>query len=266
MSFIIRDMKIPGGGFSGSISAQDKRGVEGGNYIWDTGEIYKLLNNEQSHWLKNNIKMIRLQISEKELPAGFMQGVMGDEIKAKLLAERQKNVLIKDDKLIISWNAYLLSVMISVNDVVDDDNFKAEAKILYNLIQKQLDKGLVRKNKQRYLEDYVFVINALCKWNEKNFTDDDLKIINDTKNEAIKLFKDNGVWKNKNIGILPVPNNFISQKDGGMLSMSVIMREMFKDSDVTKESSSANDKLTVSNVVVANPVEYSSYIVSYYYK
>lgn len=268
LEFVIRDMKLPEGGYVSSISAQDMSGVEGGNYLWSKETVNRLLNEKQKKWFKRNVKLIDIQSADGVLPAGFIQGAYAQEIKKKLRNEREKKPLVKDEKIVISWNAFLLSSMIDVAGVSKNEKFSDEAQQLYIHIIKQVKRGLVRNtesNSQRYFEDYVFVLNALWEWSEKTGSGADKKEIKKLLDEVHLLFKNPEGWKHTDKEILPMPKSIEGYKDGNLPAVNVVMMKLAKALNTgSVEVGFSGVKSGTPKRIISNPLEYSGFIVSEY--
>jgi len=269
LEFVIRDMKMPEGGYVSSISAQDMSGVEGGNYLWSKETLDRLLSKKQKKWFDRNVKLIDMQNADGVLPAGFMQGDYAQKIKKKLRHEREKKPLVKDKKMVISWNAFLLSSMIDVAEVSENRKFNDEAQQLYIYIKKQIKSGLVRSaesNPQRYFEDYVFVLNAMWEWGETRGSGEDKKDIKKLLDEVHRLFKNSEGWKQTDREILPMPKSIEGYKDGNLPAVNVVMMKLVRVLNTgAVEVDFSSVKSGIPKRIISSPLEYSGFIVTEYH-
>src|SRR5690606_10988917 len=142
IAFLTREMQHPGGAFYAALDA-DSEGVEGKYYVWQKAEIEKILGHEAELfclvydvettgnwedsnilWLPQNTAQVASdsRISEKAL----LQVL--DRCRKKLLSERQKRVAPGlDNKILLSWNALLISALCSCGAALQMPSYIATA-------------------------------------------------------------------------------------------------------------------------------------------
>jgi uncharacterized protein len=196
----LRDMRDARGGFHSAEDA-DSEGQEGKFYIWSHEEIMSVLGQEDGnlftayynvqpggnfnshepyHKGLNILHMpvpahavaAQWEISEEDLEARM------EPLRAKLLALREKRVRPGlDDKVLVSWNALLISALAQGHQVLREDRYLTAATeaahfILTDMVQ---DGRLLRTYRQgkshipAYLDDYAFFVAALIDLYETTF-------------------------------------------------------------------------------------------------
>jgi uncharacterized protein YyaL (SSP411 family) len=193
IDFVERELMNPGRGFYSALDA-DSEGEEGKFYVWEHGDVKRLLGNDaeifceffgiaekgnlpagQVDWEEKNILHIKkpLELFAKEkniLPAEVK--IVIQKGKSVLLTERNKRVRpALDDKIILSWNALM--------NTACSKAFAATGKEKYRRLAIDNMKFLLQhfKNKNgnyfhhtwkndqaknfAFLDDYAFLIQAL---------------------------------------------------------------------------------------------------------
>ncbi len=184
LGFFVREMKHPDGGFFAALDA-DSENVEGKFYVWDKKEIDEILGNdsdlyckwfgvsEKGNWEGKNI----LNISENEeifsaenkiSPANFQTLINnGNE---QLLNERNKRIRpITDDKILLGWNALLITALCKASAALGNELYEQEAVSLFEFIEEKFNKEGVpafhsyKNNEAKhpaFLDDYAYLIQS----------------------------------------------------------------------------------------------------------
>ena len=182
--FIFAEMKNTDGGYYAAIDA-DSEGIEGKFYVWDKNETDAILGNdapffnayydvtEHGNWEHKNI--LRVLHPLENIAEKFKINV--DEAKEliatskkKLLAERNKRVRPgTDDKILLGWNALLITAFCKAFAVLQDNKYKQAAIELYNFIENNFqDKEgkyfhTYKNGNAKYpafLDDYTYLADA----------------------------------------------------------------------------------------------------------
>lgn len=164
INFLLTEMKSAEGGYYAAIDA-DSEGVEGKFYTWAIEEINNLLGKnaglfcqyynitEQGNWEETNIlhttsslaaiaKQNNLSLEEAKL--------IVEKSKAILLAERNKRVRPgTDDKIILGWNALLVSAFCKAYSATFNSDYLNEAKNLCGFIERHF-----KVNEMQYFHTY----------------------------------------------------------------------------------------------------------------
>jgi len=184
LGFFIREMKHPEGGFFAALDA-DSEGEEGKFYVWDKTQIDDILGNdaalyckwfgvsEKGNWEGKNI----LHISTSEAVFAKENNISTEALQAlisegneKLLRERNKRPRpITDDKILLGWNALLLTAFCKASAALGNTYYQEEAVALFDFIaEKFSSEGMIRfhtyKNNEAkhpaFLDDYAYMIQA----------------------------------------------------------------------------------------------------------
>ncbi|MCZ6582909.1 MAG: thioredoxin domain-containing protein [Thaumarchaeota archaeon] len=184
LDYILRDMTSPEGGFYSSQDA-DSEGEEGKYYVWKKREIQEILGKDAEVFCLyfdvtdggNFEGMTILNNSINLSSVAFHCGVAESKVKEiiescsqKLLEARSKRVPPgRDDKIITSWNALMISAFAKGYRVSGEKSFLEAAENCIKFIEKNLTKDgeLLRTYKdgkgkiKGYLDDYAFLVNSL---------------------------------------------------------------------------------------------------------
>ncbi len=184
LDYILRDMTSPEGGFYSSQDA-DSEGEEGKYYVWKKKEIQEILGKDAEVFCLyfdvtdggNFEGMTILNNSINLSSVAFHCGVAESKVKEiiescsqKLLEARSKRVPPgRDDKIITSWNALMISAFAKGYRVSGEKSFLEAAENCIKFIEKNLTKDgeLLRTYKdgkgkiKGYLDDYAFLVNSL---------------------------------------------------------------------------------------------------------
>ena len=186
IEFVNRELKNPEGGFYSSINA-DSEGEEGKFYCWDKSEIENCLTedseifceyfnvSEEGNWEGKNILHTTESLNDfsirKNLPPDFAERIISDSRK-KLFTERDKRIRPSlDDKIILSWNALMISALANAAKATGEPKYKAEAVIGLNFLFEKFKKQSGEKFYYRIykngiakgealLEDYGYLMKA----------------------------------------------------------------------------------------------------------
>lgn len=193
VAFVRRELTSPEGGFYSSLDA-DSEGEEGKFYVFTREELQAILGDEEplfsayynctalGNWEHGrNILHRRAPAADfaaaHELdPAVLIKLVQG--WKQKIMAARaQRTRPGLDDKILTSWNALMLSGLLTAYQAFGDPQFLELARQNANFIQGHLRQGerLYRNYKDGratidgFLEDYALVIQAYTQLYEATF-------------------------------------------------------------------------------------------------
>lgn len=186
LSFILREMTHPDGGFYSSIDA-DSEGEEGKYYVWDYDEIYHAVRSPDAAKVfiyaygitrsgnfdgKNILQQI---YSINELSQQF--NISSQEI-AKLIIEAKQDLQIyrdkrlrplTDDKVLTSWNGLMLRTLSEAGRYINNPVYIDAAKKNADFLLSELWNGEIlfrawrngKANIRGYLEDYASLILGL---------------------------------------------------------------------------------------------------------
>jgi uncharacterized protein YyaL (SSP411 family) len=195
--YVLRDMTSPEGGFYSAEDA-DSEGVEGKFYVWQRGEIEKVIGDkekaevfcryygveQEGNWEHgNNVLHVALSVeqtgklfhkSDKEVAAILEEG------RAKLFAAREKRVRPhRDEKVLTAWNGLMISALARAAQALDEPKYRnaAERAARY-IVTNRLKGGQPRSERGKLtrtatvaamVEDYAFFGNGLVDLYEADF-------------------------------------------------------------------------------------------------
>jgi hypothetical protein len=184
LQFLIREMKHPQGGFYAAMDA-DTEGVEGKFYVWDMQEVAEVTGSdaalccewygvtESGNWEGKNILHVHTTVerfaAEKHLTVAALQAKI-QSWNSRLEARRNARVRPAiDDKILLGWNALLLTAFCKASAALGDAVYKHEAIALFDFITSRFEQkegGLYHTYKvgeakhPAFLDDYACLIQA----------------------------------------------------------------------------------------------------------
>jgi uncharacterized protein YyaL (SSP411 family) len=186
LSFIIREMTHPSGGFFSSLDA-DSEGVEGKYYTWGVGEFKQVLESQadtvgrfyqlgdKGLWEDGkNILLRALPADEFALQVGLQPSQFKNILKSarsKLMKFRQKRIRpALDDKILASWNGLMMNGFVQAYRAFNKKDYLDAAIKNADFLTSEMmdDNGRLFhgwKNEKAYingfLEDYCFLADGL---------------------------------------------------------------------------------------------------------
>ncbi len=184
LDFVLREMTSSEGGFYSAYDA-DSEGVEGKFYVWTKSQIKEILGSDADlfclyydvtdggNWEGNSILCNNLNISTVAFNFGKTEDQVRELLKScseKLLSVRSERTPPGlDDKILVSWNALMITAFAKGYRVTNDKTYLDAAKRCISFIEENLFSGdkLLRTYKDKtakidgYLEDYSYFVNAL---------------------------------------------------------------------------------------------------------
>lgn len=254
LDYILRDMTSPEGGFYSSQDA-DSEGEEGKYYVWKKREIQEILGKDAGVFCLyfdvtdgGNFEGMTILNSSISISAvAFHCGVAESKVKEiiescsqKLLEARSKRVPPgRDDKIITSWNALMISAFAKGYRVSGEKSFFEAAENCIKFIEKNLTKDgvLLRTYKdgkgkiKGYLDDYAFLVNSLLDVFEVNPNSKFLDLALSHANYLIEHFWDsNGnsffltADNSEKLIIRPKSNYDLSLPSGNSVAATALLR------------------------------------------
>lgn len=175
--YILRDMTSVEGGFYSAEDA-DSEGVEGKFYVFDKEEVLDILNEEICDKYditgsgnfegKNIFNLIGEELND----------LLTEEERLKLFDYREKRIHPhKDDKILTSWNALMISALSYGGRVFNEEKYIIASKRAVSFIFDKLMKNgrLFARYREGeslhkgYLDDYAFLVNGLIELYESTF-------------------------------------------------------------------------------------------------
>ena len=185
IAFAERELLDTKGGFYAALDA-DSEGEEGKFYVWQKEEIEKILGDDaklfcayydvtqHGNWEEKNILRILQPLTVIATENNISQNELEDKIKtglAKLLEERNKRIRpITDDKILLGWNAMMITALCKASAALNDDAYKelAETTLHFLLNNFKDDNGEAYKHTYKngiakypaFLDDYACLIQS----------------------------------------------------------------------------------------------------------
>ena len=216
IAFCVREMKAPGGGWISALDA-DSEGEEGKFYVWKLEELQHLLGddfelaqdyynvNAEGYWEHGNYILMRQtddavfarkhELSEE----AWLQ--TRERIKAVLLRARSGRARPgDDDKILLSWNALMVSALCDAYRYTRKCGYLELAEETWHFLERELKKDgrwmRTYKNAQAkiaaFIEDYAFLADAAIRLAEVSFNPDYLDKAEAVCQEALRKFWDEG--------------------------------------------------------------------------
>ena len=248
MHFLKAQMKNPKGGFFAALDA-GRKGEEGLYYLWEISELKEALGDdfqlfseyyntltgkeyEGKYLLYKTVK--DEQFGQKHgLPLATLHKKRAHWKRSLLQLRSQRSLPGMDDKIITSWNALLISGLVQAYNAFGDQVFLEEAEALFSALIKTNIRGkqLVHTykegsgQKQGFLEDYAFLIDAALALYSTSMDHKYLQWVEQFTAEAKQKFKDekSALYLNNdnnkliaqtlktNDGDLPSPNSVMAR-------------------------------------------------------
>jgi uncharacterized protein YyaL (SSP411 family) len=212
--WVLRDMRSPEGGFYSSLDA-DSEGHEGKFYVWTPTEVQALLTpgeypafshrfgldrgaNFEGTWhlhVYESIEAVAAAIGES--PA-TVTGLI-DTARAKLLAARNLRVWpARDEKILTSWNALMIKGLAIAARVLHRPDLAEAATHAVDFVRRALwrDGRLLatykdgRAHLAAYLDDYVFLADALLELLQTRWRSADLEFAGRLTDAVLSHFED----------------------------------------------------------------------------
>ncbi|HKJ10164.1 MAG TPA: thioredoxin domain-containing protein [Gammaproteobacteria bacterium] len=212
--WVMREMQSPAGGYYSSLDA-DSEGEEGRFYVWSDAEVRSLLNDDDYALFARRFGLdgapnfegkwhLHVHREMDELAREF--GQPADELEQRLDAARQvllenRNVRVwpgRDDKVLTSWNGLMIKGMAIAGRHLNQPEFVASAERALDFVRATLwrDGRLLatwredRAQLDAYLDDYVFMIDAVLELLQARWRDGDLSFAMELADTVLAHFRD----------------------------------------------------------------------------
>jgi uncharacterized protein YyaL (SSP411 family) len=292
LSYVLRDMKSPEGGFYSAEDA-DSEGEEGKFYVWTREELEKILEKEELDIIVKafNIKQNGNYLEEssgkktgnnifhlKSIPERKIQ-VELEKIRIKLFNTREKRIHPqKDDKILTDWNGLMIATFAKAAVAFQEPEYLLAAKNAVEFILSNLQDSnnkLLHRYKdgnaeiQSYLTDYAFFIWGLIELYEVSFDIFYLKTALEFHKTQIEDF-----WDEKIGGFYFTANDseelLTRQKEiydgaipsGNSIAMLNLLRLSYITGNHKLEAKAEILNRVFSEKVKANPLAYTQFLVA----
>lgn len=192
IDFAVRELSDEAGGFYAALDA-DSEGEEGKFYVWNMAEVQQILGldaevfcefydvTDKGNWEGKNIlrilKSLEIFAAEKGIAASDLESRLKDCLQ-KLLNQRSERIRpITDDKILLGWNALMVTALCKAAAALGEDNYRVLAETTMDFIFKAFKKNddsfeCFHTYKQgiakypAFLDDYTYLIQACIKLQE----------------------------------------------------------------------------------------------------
>jgi uncharacterized protein YyaL (SSP411 family) len=212
--WVLRDMRSPQGGFYSSLDA-DSEGHEGKFYVWTPSEVQSLLTTEEGAAFSRRFGLNRdanfegkwhLHICESMQAIAAALGestatvtALINAARSKLLAARNLRVWpARDEKILTSWNALMIKGLAIAARVLHRPDLADAATKAVDFVRHTLwrDGRLLatykdgRAHLAAYLDDYVFLADALLELLQTRWRSSDLEFARQLTDVVLSHFED----------------------------------------------------------------------------
>jgi uncharacterized protein YyaL (SSP411 family) len=212
--WVMREMQAPEGGYYSSLDA-DSEGEEGKFYVWTPEEVRALLDeddytlitrrygldraaNFEGHWHLHVYRNFDQLAEEFSRPRTEVEQAVR-RAHAVLFDVREQRVRPgRDDKVLTSWNGLMIRGMAIAGRHLDEDGWIASAERALDFIHTTLwqDGRLLatykdgRAHLNAYLDDYVYLIDAILELLQVRWRDGDLDFAIELAEAVLAHFSD----------------------------------------------------------------------------
>ncbi len=212
--WVMRDMQFPDGGYCSSLDA-DSEGEEGRYYVWTHGQVHAQLAtadyalfarrygldhpaNFEGRWHLHVYRTIEQLGQEFPLGTDEVQVII-ERCRAQLLEERARRIPpARDDKVLTSWNGLMMRGMAIAGRYLAEPSWIASAERALDFIRITLwQNGRLlatykdgRAHLNAYLDDYVYLIDAILELLQVRWRDGDLTFAIELADAVLAHFQD----------------------------------------------------------------------------
>jgi hypothetical protein len=210
----IREMQSPEGGYYSSYDA-DSEGHEGKFYVWSRDEVHEALTeaeyrafaarygldraaNFEGHWHLHIFEPIDQIARNSQLTSEDVEFLLASAC-TKLLAIRTRRLWPgRDDKILTSWNALMIRGMAIASRALGRKDLAESATAALRFIHSKLwSNGKLlatykdgRAHLDAYLDDYVFLVDAILELQQTRFDGAELKFASELLEVVLQHFVD----------------------------------------------------------------------------
>ncbi len=185
LDYILREMRHPEGGFYAATDA-DSEGEEGKYFVWSRAEVARLLAtpdvelvcrywdiSEEGNFEGQNIPHVTLGVDQVARMFGYPAtdaAAALDRARALLLKARAQRIApLRDEKILVSWNALAIGTLAEAGRVLDAPRFRTAAAVAAEFVWTRMRVGgkLLHAwaggeaRQGAFLDDHAFLAAAL---------------------------------------------------------------------------------------------------------
>jgi uncharacterized protein YyaL (SSP411 family) len=193
LDWVLRDLSAPGTSAFASALDSDTNHEEGAYYLWSKAELRRILGDDAETAFR------RYGISADEDNVLYIADPSAKVATEKLLAARAKRTApLRDDKVLVSWNALAISALAKAGAAFDEPRYLDAATRAAQFLTTKLWDG--KKLQRRYTEghagidalpeDYAFLVQGLLDLFEATQDVQWLELASSLQQQQDKLFWD----------------------------------------------------------------------------
>ncbi|KTD23372.1 Thioredoxin-related protein [Legionella lansingensis] len=215
--WVIAEMQSAEGGYFSSLDA-DSEGEEGKFYYWDKSEIQALLTaqeytvaslyfglnnpaNFENHWHLYISQPLKSVSRTLNMPLVDVKELIASAKRKLLWARNKRSTPFRDEKILTSWNALMIKGMLLAGKRLNQEKYLHSAYQALDFVQSKLWDGeklqACYKNGDAYLlgylDDYVFLLDALLTSLEVSWNTDHLLFTIELAEAILAHFSDETV-------------------------------------------------------------------------
>ena len=258
VAFMVRELAAAEGGFFSSLSAVDAADVEGGYYLFDTGDLDRVLDAEERRvvaaaWGFEGASPIEhgylpVQAAESSAEVARAVGLSAEDAAARLLSARGKLLAVRadrglprDEKRLAAWNGLALSALARASERPGGAQFEPQARAVVRLLTEELWDGsmLVRARADTpsgngmerrtvtvtpaTLQDYAYVARGVIAFARTLGDERHWAIARGIVEGAWERFREQDGWRLSDAPGLPYSGTESAIADGPMPSPSAVL-------------------------------------------
>lgn len=218
LDFVLQQMRGDGGAYIASLSAVDTEGNEGGSYLWSEAQLKRLLSEDEmrlalQHWrftfgeqlpgqaLPHAGEPLETIAKANDVSLRQLHNSI-EQIRAKLLNQRESRLPPRDVKQLAAWNGLLLTALSEAAQQLQRDDYRKAAAELAAWLQKLWDGGRLARSSlegratgSASLADYAYVAQGLKSWSELSGDQKLLQLSRQLTAAAWKRFYSDKGWR-----------------------------------------------------------------------
>ncbi|VAW76865.1 Uncharacterized protein YyaL [hydrothermal vent metagenome] len=201
--WVQREMQAPEGGYYSSLDA-DSEGEEGKFYVWGQDELHVLLDDEEyavaaMHFGFNHEPNFEGRWNPHVYESIESAQTLLPSIRTKLFEAREQRIRPgRDEKILVSWNALMIKGMAQAAQIFGQPDYFESSQRALDFIRTTLwsDGRLFatckdgRAHLSAYLDDYVFLIDAILERLQYRWNSDELEFALQLAEVVLKHFSD----------------------------------------------------------------------------
>ena len=212
--WLLREMRAPEGGFWSTLDA-DSEGEEGRFYLWTREEARAVLAEEEyavaaghfgldgpanfeGRWHLRVARPLAEVAASLGIPELRARALRDAARKALFATRRRRTPPGRDEKILTAWNALAIRGLACAGRLLGRDDFITAAAGAVDFIRRHLyHEGRLyagikdgRLNRQRFLDDHAFLIDALLELLQARFRPEDLQFATELADTLLTDFQD----------------------------------------------------------------------------